>query len=112
MKSLYLLGFALLLSLRVSAQDTPPTLTYEYLTMVTDDRKPDKVYLSHSAGWQEEIRIASGNRFDYSGLLKLVTEKEKEGYELYSNSFTTLASDITSPHNYFLMRRKLQTKPE
>lgn len=78
---------------------------YEYLTIVSDSRRPNEIYTSGSDGSYEKFRVEVAGRFDYSEILKLIHSKEAEGYELYDSSFSTIVSDVTSPHNYFLLRR-------
>ena len=105
MKHFILFAFILAGPLGLTAQDAKNPGHFEYVTIISDSRRPDDVFISNSNGTYERKRVKVAGKFDYSGILSVVGEKESVGFELFDSSFSTFDSNVTAPHNYFLMRR-------
>lgn len=87
-------------------QEANTSIEYEYITVTVDDREPKDVYISYSNGDYQKLKIESSGKHDYSGVLKVVNEKEKLGFELFSNSFVTFGGSISYAHNYYILRKR------
>lgn len=102
---LLLIAITLLTPLALVAQNQD-TGQYEFVTVTVEYFKPKVVYVSSSEGLYEEVQVSAKGRWDYSGVLAVVKEKQDAGYELFSNNFSTYGGSIANSVNYFLLRRK------
>lgn len=75
---------------------------HEYVTLIA---KPNTVSISYSNGLYEERKISSKGS-DFTGILKIVIQFEKQGFELVTNDFQTYAGTESFYRNYFLMKKK------
>jgi len=78
------------------------SIVYDYVIIIA---QPKLVLLSFSNGTYEEKKISSKGA-DYTGVLRIITELEDKGYEMYANEFQILGVTTNLFRNYFLMRKK------
>lgn len=77
--------------------------TYDYITIVCKQIEPTVIYISSNAEKYEEIKInKSKGDYDYYEVINLIKKYEKEGYELFTNSF----GGVERTCNYFLLRKE------
>lgn len=94
----------LLFSIASFAQSDDTTTEYDYITVMVDEKRPYKYFISYSDGIYEEKEFKPEGKFDFTGLLSIISEKESEGYELCE--FSTFVTDMSKPHMFYLLRKK------
>src|SRR5690349_5227110 len=97
----------LLINTFISTAQTSSAKVYGYVTITIVNAtagKPKFAWISVNGEKYEEINIKdkAQGEFDNNEVIKLVNKYEREGYELFSNTFG--ASGVA--YNYFLMRRE------
>lgn len=106
MKNIILVTFFTFSFYFAFSQDDAKGIEYDYITITVDSRSPRDAYISYSSGKFEELRVEASGKFDYSGVLKIINEKEKQGFELFSNAFSVFGGNPGLAHNYFLLRKR------
>src|SRR5262245_31023787 len=102
-KKLYFIALILYFIGNAAYAQTAEHKTYDYITLLAEKERHRKIYISDNGVKYEKKELADPQGdFDYSEVIKIIKQYEKEGYEVVNNNMAsyTVSMSGSTTYNY------------